>query len=153
MLDLARTHDFARRLVNSGRLSVPTKHAASPLSTPDDGDFAAGVAPGSPALDAPLGASEKTGGWLLDTLKGGFTLLAFGELDANAAARIARLPVPVRSCVVPPDAALAYSRYDARPGTVYLFRPDQLVCHRARAFDPDRIAAAIRRATASEETR
>ncbi len=147
-LELARSHPFARRLVNSGRLSLPTRHAGSPLSTPDADDFAGGVAPGSPALDAPLGS-----GWLLDTLKHGFTLLAFGEIDPVAAARLARLPVPVRSCVVPAEAGLAHSRYDARPGTVYLFRPDQHVCYRARRFDPGAVANAVRRATASEETR
>ena len=34
VLDLARDHLFARRLVNSGRLSVPTHYTASKLNTP-----------------------------------------------------------------------------------------------------------------------
>ena len=43
VLALAKKHAFARRLVNSGRLSVPAILADSPLNTPDrDPDFARG---------------------------------------------------------------------------------------------------------------
>ena len=37
-------------------------------------------------------------------------------------------------------------RYDARPGTVYLIRPDQHVAGRWRSFDAARIEAALARA-------
>jgi 3-(3-hydroxy-phenyl)propionate hydroxylase len=37
-------------------------------------------------------------------------------------------------------------RYDARPGTFYLLRPDQHVCARWRRFDPDLVRAALARA-------
>ena len=36
-------------------------------------------------------------------------------------------------------------RYDGRPGTVYLFRPDQHVAARWRRFDAKKIEAAIAR--------
>ena len=49
VLALSRTHPFARRLVNSGRLSMPTTHRASPLSTPDHDSFAGAMVPGAPA--------------------------------------------------------------------------------------------------------
>ena len=42
---------------------------------------------------------------------------------------------------------LAARRYDARPGTVYLLRPDQHVCARWRRYDLADMRAAIARAT------
>src|SRR5262249_57587720 len=57
VLALAASEPFARRLVNSGRLSVAAAYDGSPLNTPDG--FAAGddptARPGAAALDAPLG--------------------------------------------------------------------------------------------------
>jgi 3-(3-hydroxy-phenyl)propionate hydroxylase len=41
---------------------------------------------------------------------------------------------------------LAAERYDARPGTVYLLRPDQHVCARWRAPTATDIAAALKKA-------
>jgi 3-(3-hydroxy-phenyl)propionate hydroxylase len=43
---------------------------------------------------------------------------------------------------------LLAQRYDARPGTVYLIRPDQHVAARWRRFDAAKVRAALRRATA-----
>jgi 3-(3-hydroxy-phenyl)propionate hydroxylase len=45
---------------------------------------------------------------------------------------------------------LAVARYDARPGTVYLLRPDQHVCARRRKFDLPSVRAAIARATCND---
>ena len=42
---------------------------------------------------------------------------------------------------------LVARRYDAKPGTAYLVRPDQHVAARWRAFDPPRVRAAVARAT------
>ncbi len=41
---------------------------------------------------------------------------------------------------------LVTARYDGRPGTCYLIRPDQHVCARWRAFDAKSVAAALARA-------
>jgi 3-(3-hydroxy-phenyl)propionate hydroxylase len=39
-------------------------------------------------------------------------------------------------------------RFDGRPGTFYLFRPDQHVAARWRSLDRQKIEAALKRATA-----
>ncbi len=160
-LALAKHHPFARKLVNSGRLSVPAVLAGSPLNTPDrDRDFATGpgsLIPGAPAADAPV--KGLAGDWLLGHLEDGFTLLAFGAaLDAGQAAALGREKTacrvvqvggpPVTGCTRIEDReGLAAGRYDAHPGTVYLLRPDQHVCARWREFDPAAVRAAIARAT------
>jgi 3-(3-hydroxy-phenyl)propionate hydroxylase len=164
VLALAKDHAFARRLVNSGRLSVPAVLTDSPLNTPDaDADFAQGpgaMVPGAPAADAPVRGPE--GPWLLRYLESGFTLLAFGSTVPEAAVQaLAGAPIacrvvqvgggPVPGVTVIDDAeGLVARRYDARHGTVYLLRPDQHVAARWRAFDLGRVRAAIARATCND---
>jgi 3-(3-hydroxy-phenyl)propionate hydroxylase len=149
-LALAKHHAFARRVVNSGRLSVPATLHASPLNTPDRDAFAGAMRPGAPAVDAPLGI-DHGGGWLLRRLAGtGFAALVFGD-DAEAAAALAavrggsagRLPVDL---VRLPCSGPVAERYDARPGTVYLLRPDQHVCARWRAPTAADVSAALNKA-------
>jgi 3-(3-hydroxy-phenyl)propionate hydroxylase len=164
VLELAKEHPFARRLVNSGRLSVPAILAGSSLNTPDaDADFAKGpgtMIPGAPAADAPVKGPD--GPWLLRYLESGFTLLAFGNaVPADAVAALARAPIacrvvqvgggPVPEVTVIDDAeGLVARRYDARHGTVYLLRPDQHVAARWREFDAGRVRAAIAHATCND---
>ena len=161
-LMLAKRHAFARRLVNSGRLSVPATLIDSPLSTPDADTFSARMAPGTPATDAPVAGGSST--WFLDCLRDGFTLVVFGADSSPSLRDLAALaedPIACRSILVgtseakPPKGvtrigdltgALA-ERYDAKPGTAYLFRPDQHVCARWRAFDAGRVRAAVARAS------
>lgn len=136
VLELAKTEAFARPLVNSGRLSMPTPYRDSPLITPDEDLFDAGVPPGSPCVDAPLAAKEGTGRWLLNALGQDFVLLSFGPAG--------ECDLPVLELVLD-DEPLAAQRYDARPGTCYLIRPDQFVAARWRHFDAAKIKAALRR--------
>jgi 3-(3-hydroxy-phenyl)propionate hydroxylase len=163
VLELAADYPFARRLVNSGRLSVPAFYVDSGLNTPDAGDWQGDMVPGAPMDDGPLA----DGGWLIDALGGRFQLLVFTDdpsavepTRSAAFSRLARLPVPVETLLVTPrpgavpgartlvDAnGVIAARYDARPGTVYLARPDQHVAARWRTFDPARIEAALARAT------
>ncbi|MDQ2962585.1 MAG: FAD-dependent oxidoreductase [Pseudomonadota bacterium] len=164
VLMLAKRHSFARRLVNSGRLSVPAMLADSPLNTPDTHTFAGRMAPGAPAIDAPLAGDG--GQWLLDYLCNGFTLVVFTEaVPAEGLVRdltaLGKDPVGCSSVLVGgtggtlpagirrvADASRMLSeRYDAREGTTYLFRPDQHVCARWRAFDLVQVRAALARAT------
>jgi 3-(3-hydroxy-phenyl)propionate hydroxylase len=132
-LSLAGEHAFARALVNSGRLSAACVHRDSPLNTPDADDFAARLCPGSAAADAPFG-----NGWLLPRLGGErFTLLRFGgEVETS---------VP---SVDAAGSAPAIERYDARPSTAYLIRPDQHVVARWRHPTREGIATALDRASA-----
>ena len=157
VLSLARRYPFARKLVNSGRLSVPKVLAQSPLNTPDGAPFDGSMVPGAVAADAP--ARGPRGDWLLDHLGSGFDLLVFGDaVDTVRARELARALIPCRivqvggvkrndRMVVDDPAGLVASRYDGKRGTCYLFRPDQHVCARWREFAPDAVHAAIARAT------
>ncbi len=162
VLALAKRHAFARKLVNSGRLSLPHVYRSSSLNTPDrPGEtFAGGMVPGAPAADAPVGGAGPP--WLLDYLHDGFTLLTFGDaVPTDAAQALARDAVPCRlvqvggrlgdgRIAVRDKGGLLGDRYDGRPGTCYLLRPDQHVCARWRSFDAAQVRAAIRRATCND---
>ena len=137
-LGLARDFPFARSLINSGRLSVPTQQAGSPLDTPDnDDDWRGGASPspgpGHAMLDAPMG-----NGWLIDRLGRDFTLLTFGGEAVEAPSGVTVIPAE--------EKGLAGQRYDARSGTAYLIRPDRYVAARWRRLDPAAIGAALHRA-------
>lgn len=150
VLRMAATEPFARRLVNSGRLSLPCSLDGLSLQTPDDEAFEGGLTPGTPCLDAPIQRSQGGDSWLLDELTGRFTLLNFGEPSVA--------PPDVTQIVVANDGRGASSdsktirdttglltkRYAAQPGTAYLIRPDQHVAARWRNPTPDRLEAAYR---------
>ncbi len=166
-LQLARHHPFARKLVNSGRLSVPAFLVNSALNTPDADAFDGNMVPGAPMDDAPvrLGGQDA---WLLDQLGNRFVLMVFADradtLDPSwiaLAGELAAGTVPVQTLLVTahPGAApsgmtvlhdrdgLVAQRYDARPGTAYLVRPDQHVAARWRRTELGLVRAALARAT------
>jgi 3-(3-hydroxy-phenyl)propionate hydroxylase len=156
VLELAADQPFARPLINSGRLSTPTPYLQSSLNTPDEEPFAGAMKPGTNCADAPLRQRGRKV-WLLELLNalhgpaGGFTLLVFGPRLANpvlSAGRITARVLSVSDEIEDADGLLA-QRYDAKPGTVYLIRPDQHVAARWRGFDTARIQAALRRCTAT----
>jgi 3-(3-hydroxy-phenyl)propionate hydroxylase len=202
-LELAETLPFARRMVNSGRLSTPTIADGSPANTADveagvaragdGGDSGAanaagaGVAsgfaarsmrPGAPSVDAPLLSADGQPQWWLNRIGGEFDLLIFtGPASPEATALAARLDALKQAlsdaslpalrihrvmtrpsdstnhpgaCIaddalIDADGVLA-ARCDARPGTVYLLRPDQHVCARWRSLDSQAVAASMARA-------
>jgi 3-(3-hydroxy-phenyl)propionate hydroxylase len=171
-LQLAQHHAFARKLVNSGRLSVPTHYADSPLSTPPDAPHAGWMAPGAPMDDAPV-VHEGQAGWLLQHLGGRFQLMVFLD-ERTTSSVLSALQVlsgrklPVQAVLLSPtpvspelaahlqqlealvlhDAkGLAARRCDASHGTALLLRPDQHVCARWRQIDAEAIEKAYRRAT------
>jgi len=71
VLTLAEEHEFARPLVNSGRLSTPTPYVNSPLNTPDEEEFGGRMAPGTNCADAPITADGQPG-WFLNRIGGEF---------------------------------------------------------------------------------
>ncbi len=162
VLQLATHHPFARRLVNSGRLSVPSVYVESPLNTPDAGDFAGDMVPGAPLDDAPVQIDGQPG-WLLDRLGGRFQLIVYAQRAADFDDRLlADLPpaIPVETVLVtaaPADRAGLRAlhdvrgrfrqRYDALPGSAWLVRPDQHIAARWRRAEAAAVRAALARAT------
>jgi 3-(3-hydroxy-phenyl)propionate hydroxylase len=176
VLALARSHAGARALVNSGRLSVPATLRDSALNTPDDhaeGEpFAGPLRPGAPVADAPVRHAGQPG-WLLPHTGGGFVLLLFAEQAQDpvsgsgagwrsALQELATAPLPLQLRVVAAqdgpapegcrllvdEQGLVARRFDARPGTVYLLRPDQHVAARWRRLDANEVLRALDRAMA-----
>jgi len=152
VLSLAAEVPAGRALVNSGRLSVPSTLADSPLNTPDVDAFEGWMVPGAPMDDAPVHGNTP---WLLPHLGAGFTLLFFGTPDA--AQRDALHALPLHILLVDGQAdgldsvgdaeGLLTRRCDARPGTCYLIRPDQHVAARWRRLDAAAVRQALQRAT------
>src|SRR5262245_37830597 len=149
VLALAASEPFARRLVNSGRLSLAACYDGSPLNTPDG--FAAGdcptARPGAAALDAPLGDR-----WLLAALGRGFTGVWFcaegegSDALAHLQAISAHTQLPVKPLLV--SHATACARYGAAGAPAcYIFRPDGHIAARWRYILPDAIEAALARAS------
>ncbi|MBP8860614.1 MAG: FAD-dependent oxidoreductase, partial [Ottowia sp.] len=94
VLQLAAKYPFARALVNSGRLSVPSWLATSSLNTPDGDAFEGQMIPGAPLADAPVEVAGQPG-WLLHQLGNRFQLLHYVDdastLDEKTALALAQL--------------------------------------------------------------
>ncbi|MGD9811692.1 MAG: FAD-dependent oxidoreductase [Sphingobium sp.] len=136
VLELSREFPFARGFVNSGRLSTAVSYPGSALNTLDVDDWrGTGLAPGAPALDAPLDQ-----GWLMEKLGGGFVLLVNGDPGLDIPG-VEPLDISDRS-----QTDLLIGRYDLAAGSAYLIRPDQYVAARWKAPNAPAIAEALARA-------
>jgi 3-(3-hydroxy-phenyl)propionate hydroxylase len=148
VLELAEQQEFARPLVNSGRLSTPTPYVESSLITADSDGFAGSMAPGTNCADAPV-VKDGQDGWFLNQVGGEFEVLVFG--DAPPVTDIDQGGVNAKITVVGRDfddrEGLLTERYDGADGAVYLLRPDQHVAARWRRFDEHSIKQAIATAT------
>jgi 3-(3-hydroxy-phenyl)propionate hydroxylase len=175
VLKLSRRHPFARQLANSGRLSVPAVLRDSPLNTADRDQFDGLMVPGASCVDAPVMVDGQPA-WLLQQLGQQFTGVLFCDeqgIDQATQAALDALragPIPLKLLVmavtrgdaqvvaaegvrwVRDAEGLAGTRYDAKPGTFYLIRPDQHVCARWRQLDLVSVEHALKRALCVEGT-
>jgi 3-(3-hydroxy-phenyl)propionate hydroxylase len=135
VMALAVDLEFARKLVNSGRLSTPFSLAGLSLQTPAPDAL---LEPGSPCKDAPL-RRDGSDIWLLNLLGDRFTLLSIGDRPRIEANDIPHIHV-ARAGEGPLEdfSGLALERYGA--GLTYLIRPDQ---HVAAAFRVPEAAAIL----------
>ncbi len=164
VLALAKHHPFARKLVNSGRLSMPSFLTSSMLNTADADAFGGNMVPGAPMDDAPVQVNGQDA-WLLDQVGQGFAALLFADAAPSAdmlaqlqALQMGQLPVtplivasrplgvPGVKVIVDAQGLMA-KRYDGQSGTSYLLRPDQHVAARWRQLDAAKIQQAVARAT------
>lgn len=146
VLALSEHYEFARPMVNSGRLSVPCTYDGSPLNSADALDGPARTRPGSPCPDAPLGDD-----FLLSKLGNEFILLT---IDTDAPEELEEDGITVKRLALSthddPTMLLKERYLGDAPSAVYLIRPDQHVAARRATFDENQIRAAVRRATGKE---
>src|SRR5436305_644883 len=148
VLSLARETEFGKRMINGGRLSVPSIYD-SPLSTADGDAWRGGPRPGASMLDAPIAARGGTSSYLTDAfIKAGtrFTLLEFANgaaVDAGEGLGVIRIGGHdgFADCE-----ALVRSRYDAEPVSAYLLRLDGYVAALFRQPTRSALEGALARA-------
>lgn len=148
VLSLAKETEFGKRMVNGGRLSVPSVYD-TPLSTRDGDAWRGGPRPGASMPDAPIANRFGQPMYLTEAfIKAGtrFTLLEFSNGKAADA------PEGVEAIRIGGEGGfadakgLAGARYDAEPGTAYLLRPDGYVAARFRHPTRPALDAALARA-------
>ncbi|WP_321928115.1 FAD-dependent oxidoreductase [Paraburkholderia guartelaensis] len=144
VLSLAREHAAVRSLINPRQTSA-IAYTASPLNAASDA-FASGPMPGTALPECPLTIVDQAGareGHMTDLIAPCFTALYFSE-DGATPAQIAALETTLAERALPfalvplaqrqPDDASRRSGWDrtgrlfpmygAKPGTLYLVRPD-----------------------------
>lgn len=134
VLQLAGKLDFARALVNSGRLSLPCCYAGITGDDDTAHRFPDSARPGTPAQDAPI-----DDGWLLNSLGGSFTLLFIGNAKPEGE------QIPDRVAVVELKASeLLRQRYlGEEASAVYLLRPDQHIAARWAGYSKAAVIATM----------
>jgi 3-(3-hydroxy-phenyl)propionate hydroxylase len=151
VLSLAKETEFGKRMVNGGRLSVPSIYQ-TPLSTSDGEAWRGGPPPGASMLDAPINGASGEAGYLTDSFLEcgrGFTLIEFangGTVDRPKGVGVIRLG----DGGLTDRAGLVAARYDSKPGTAYLLRPDGYVAARFRHPTRGAIEAALARASGND---
>lgn len=171
-LELAKQYEFARKLVNSGRLSVPCSYPDSCLNSENTDAFESDMASGVVCKDAPVHVNGNDT-WLLNQLGIDFTLmvnidvpeseqaalkallLSIVELSPTVnivmstratASALAELANNSKITLIQDSKNVVSQRYDLSPGSAYLIRPDQVVCARWKAPSLEKVKEALQRA-------
>ncbi|KZK75946.1 3-(3-hydroxy-phenyl)propionate/3-hydroxycinnamic acid hydroxylase [Pseudovibrio sp. Ad13] len=138
VLDLSEAAEFARPLVNSGRLSVPATYDGSSLNSDDCAGMPVRSRPGSPAADAPT-----ANGWLLDQMGNKFQLLA---INTDVPDTVDVGGVTISALRVNATDEIKDRYLGDKSSAVYLMRPDQHVAARWETYDGANVAQALNRA-------
>ncbi len=146
VLNLASTHPFARKLINSGRLSAPCSLEGKTLQTPGT----APQPPGTPVIDAPLDGPDGPT-WLISEIQGKFTLLGFGETELPQIDGIARMGIGGEHSYPTFEDREGHARRRYGTDHIYLIRPDGHVCAVFETADVTAIQAAFDRARGMAE--
>lgn len=167
VLSLASRHPGLRSLINPRQTSAIT-YRDSPLNdTAGDAGFAAGPVPGAVLPECPI-TIEVNGtarpGHLTDLLslrgRPGFTVLAFeashdlSEQLLDLERTLAKRGLPLHVCLIGQPAGTdevtardhtgrLFELYGAKPGTIYLVRPDGHLVGRWHSPSPARLSEAI----------
>ena len=149
VLRLAKTEPFARKLINSGRLSTPCSLERFSIPAATVGRVAAGMA----AIDAPL-LGPYGHCWLIEQLEGAFTYVQFSgkplpKLPGLKTLSVIHQGTPCEATLID-EAGLATERYGDDTG--YLFRPDGHIIASFSNPTPEQINAALSCAKGSNLT-
>jgi 3-(3-hydroxy-phenyl)propionate hydroxylase len=132
-LALARRHEWARPMVNVGRLSVASVYASSPLNSEAGALDAPAAQPGAAAPD---GRYEQ--GFFVERLGDGFCVAYFGhEGPAVEDAKVLSVRRGGHDAL--------FARYGVQERATYVFRPDGHVLARCPGIDGRFARAAIER--------
>jgi 3-(3-hydroxy-phenyl)propionate hydroxylase len=132
VLELAVDHPFARRMVNSGRLSLPASYQTCGTVYADNTKLPAATGPGRPMLDAPV-----ADGWLLNKCGNDLILLCFNTCVTHEGLNV----IVIDADQISPDLQARY--LGAETNAVYLIRPDQHVAARWTAPSVKEIENAV----------
>ncbi|MFK8033866.1 MAG: FAD-dependent oxidoreductase [Hyphomicrobiales bacterium] len=124
VLRLSKDFPFARRLINSGRLSLPCTLPEGAKEIGADTSDETCISIGETVVDVPLDEAG-TQKWLSSEIQNSFTLVGFGDVDLPNVSGVKRIGISQHSDHYPvfqDVEGFGVQRYGL--GKAYLFRPD-----------------------------